>query len=130
MQRTETAVAGLLFGLGRSLPAGAVHSQASEARRVSASRLELSSRKSLTFHHPREKSGLPITFNCPSKPRECALFSLFLGKRCPFLCSRSKSALIFFLEVAIWVEVLFKSSEVRYLESKMKPVENGVLLCS
>lgn len=93
---------GLLAVWTWPLPAGAAHSQASEAGRVSASRLELSSRKSLTFHHPQGKSGLPITFNCQSKPRECAPFSLFLGKWYPFLCSHSKSALVFFLKVAIW----------------------------
>lgn len=36
-----------------------------------------------------------------------------------------------FLKVAIWEEVFFKNAEVGYSESKMKPMENGVLfLCS
>ena len=78
--------------LDLAIPHGAAPSQASEARRVSASSLELSSWKSQTFHYPQGLSGFTITFNCQSRLREeYALFPLFLGQWCTFLSSRLDS---------------------------------------
>lgn len=75
--------------LDLAIPHGAAPSQASEARRVSGSSLELSSWKSQTFHYPQGTSGFTTTSNCQSRPREeYALFPLFLGQWCTFLSSR------------------------------------------
>lgn len=82
----------------------------------------------MTFCHPQGKAGLTITIHYKSRPRKCAVFGLFLGKVVPFLCSSGMQiSSLFFSQGCHWEEALLKSSQVRYLEDKMKPTVTSSL---